>query len=154
MWFHENPLDQDILFPVMTLTLKYDRPNVHYCFIGTGPSLPEEMRVSSGQKCPEINIDYIGNSLNNKINKKETWQECGKWCRDTPGCNYWTWTPPGSAYPKWCFLKTARASRLLRDSHLDLKIETLKENSHLILDLDSQLFSENSHSHSQLSKIF
>ena len=96
----------------MTLTFKYDRPNVHYCFIGTGPSLPEEMRASSGQKCPEINIDYIGNSLNNKINKKETWQECGKWCRDTPGCNYWTWTPPGSAYPKWCFLKTARASNV------------------------------------------
>ena len=35
-----------------------------------------------------------------------------------------------------------------------LKIETLKENSRLILDLDSQFFSENSHSHSQLSKIF
>ena len=44
--------------------------------------------------------------------------------------------------------------RLLRDSHLDLKIETLKENSRLILDLDSQIFFENSHSHSQLSKIF
>ena len=44
--------------------------------------------------------------------------------------------------------------RLLRDSHLDLKIETLKENSRLILDLDSQFFSENSHSHSQLSKNF
>ena len=44
--------------------------------------------------------------------------------------------------------------RLLRDSHLDLKIETLKANSHLILDLDSQFFSENSHSHSQLSKFF
>ena len=43
----------------------------------------------------------------------------------------------------WC--------RLLRDSHLDLEIETLKENSHLILDLDSQFCCENSHSHSQLS---
>ena len=43
-------------------------------------------------------------------------------------------------------------ARLLRDSHLDLKIETLKENSYLILDLDSQFFSENSHS--QLSKFF
>ena len=41
--------------------------------------------------------------------------------------------------------------RLLRDSHLDLKIETLKENSHLILNLDSQFCCENSHSHSQLS---
>lgn len=41
--------------------------------------------------------------------------------------------------------------RLLRDSHLDLEIETLKENSHLILNLDSQFFCENSHSHSQLS---
>ena len=41
--------------------------------------------------------------------------------------------------------------RLLRDSHLDLEIETLKENSHLILDLNSQFFSENSHSHSQFS---
>ena len=36
--------------------------------------------------------------------------------------------------------------RLLRDSHLDLKIETLKENSLLILGLDSQFFHENSHS--------
>ena len=45
-------------------------------------------------------------------------------------------------------------TRLLRDSHLDLGIETLKENSRLILNLDSQFFSENSHSHSQLSKIF
>ena len=44
--------------------------------------------------------------------------------------------------------------RLLRDSHLDLKIETLKENSRLILDLDSQILSESSHSHSQLSAIF
>ena len=42
-------------------------------------------------------------------------------------------------------------SRLLRDSHLDLEIETLKENSHLILNLDSQFCCENSHSHSQLS---
>ena len=41
--------------------------------------------------------------------------------------------------------------RLLRDSHLDLEIETLKENSHLILNLDSQFCCENSHSHSQLS---
>ena len=41
--------------------------------------------------------------------------------------------------------------RLLRDSHLDLEIETLKENSRLILDLDSQICCENSHSHSQLS---
>ena len=39
----------------------------------------------------------------------------------------------------------------LRDSHLDLEIETLKENSHLILNLDSQFCCENSHSHSQLS---
>ena len=36
--------------------------------------------------------------------------------------------------------------RLLRDSHLDLEIETLKENSHLILNLDSQFCWENSHS--------
>ena len=36
--------------------------------------------------------------------------------------------------------------RLLRDSHLDLKIETLKGNSHLILNLDSQFCCENSHS--------
>ena len=42
-------------------------------------------------------------------------------------------------------------SRLLRDSHLDLEIETLKENSHLILNLDSQFCCEYSHSHSQLS---
>ena len=42
-------------------------------------------------------------------------------------------------------------TRLLRDSHLDLEIETLKENSHLILNLDSQFCCENSHSHSQLS---
>ena len=42
-------------------------------------------------------------------------------------------------------------SRLLRDSHLDLVIETLKENSRLILDLYSQFCCENSHSHSQLS---
>ena len=54
------------------------------------------------------------------------------------------------------FLEIARLmqvrDRLLRDSHLDLKIETLKENSHLILDLNSQFYSENSHSH--LSKFF
>ena len=37
-------------------------------------------------------------------------------------------------------------SRLLRDSHLDLEIETLKENSHLIFNLNSQFFCENSHS--------
>ena len=36
--------------------------------------------------------------------------------------------------------------RLLRDSHLDLEIETLKENSHLIINLDSQFCCENSHS--------
>ena len=41
--------------------------------------------------------------------------------------------------------------RLLRDSHLDLKIETLKENSRLILNLDSQFCCQNSHSYSQLS---
>ena len=41
--------------------------------------------------------------------------------------------------------------RLLRDSHLVLEIETLKENSRLILSLDSQFFHENSHPHSQLS---
>ena len=41
--------------------------------------------------------------------------------------------------------------RLLRNSDLDLEIETLKENSHLILDLDSQICCKNSHSHSQLS---
>ena len=41
--------------------------------------------------------------------------------------------------------------RLLRDSHLDLEIETLKENSRLILVLNSQFCCENSHSHSQLS---
>ena len=34
------------------------------------------------------------------------------------------------------FLKVI-PTRLLRDSHLDLEIETLKENSHLILHLDS-----------------
>ena len=45
-------------------------------------------------------------------------------------------------------------SRLLRDSHLDLKIETLKENSHLILDLDSQIFSENSSFSFSTLKIF
>ena len=39
--------------------------------------------------------------------------------------------------------------RLLRDSHLDLKIESLKENSHLILNLDSQFFHENSHENSR-----
>ena len=42
-------------------------------------------------------------------------------------------------------------NRLLRDSHLDLEIETLKVNSRLILDLNSQFFHENSHSHSRLS---
>ena len=45
------------------------------------------------------------------------------------------------------------SSRLLRDSHLGLKNETLRENSRLILDLNSQCFWKNSHSHSQLSKI-
>ena len=42
-------------------------------------------------------------------------------------------------------------SRFLRDSQLDLEIETLKVNSRLILDLDSQFFHKNSHSHSRLS---
>ena len=42
-------------------------------------------------------------------------------------------------------------TRLLRDSHLDLEIETLKVNSRLILNLDSQFFHKNSHSHSRLS---
>ena len=41
--------------------------------------------------------------------------------------------------------------RLLRDSHLDLEIETLKENSRLILDLDSQICCKNSHSQLSLS---
>ena len=36
--------------------------------------------------------------------------------------------------------------RLLRDSHLDLEIESLKGNSFLILDRDSQFCCENSHS--------
>ena len=49
------------------------------------------------------------------------------------------------------FLSRKESTRLLRDSHLDLKIETRKENSHLILNLDSQFCCENSHSHSQLS---
>ena len=48
------------------------------------------------------------------------------------------------------FYATGQTSAL-RDSHLDLEIETLKENSHLILNLNSQFFCENSHSHSQLS---
>ena len=48
-------------------------------------------------------------------------------------------------------MKKGVRARLLRDSHLDLEIETLKENSHLILNLDSQFYCENSHSHSQLS---
>ena len=42
---------------------------------------------------------------------------------------------------------------VLRDSHLSLENETLRENTRLILDLNSQYFWKNSHSHSQLSKI-
>ena len=61
---------------------------------------------------------------------------------------------PGWLFSTFFIKALAVDARLLRDSHLDLKIETLKENSRLILDLDSQFFSENSHSHSQLSKIF
>ena len=41
--------------------------------------------------------------------------------------------------------------RLLQDSHLNLEIESLQENSRHIIDLDSQFCCENSHSHSQLS---
>ena len=68
------------------------------------------MRANSGQKCPEINIDYPGNDLRQTI--EETWQKCAEKCGNTAGCEYWTWTPPESApkYPKWCFLKTAKGN--------------------------------------------
>ena len=67
------------------------------------------MITLSDQKCPDMNKDYIGNQLSGHTTTiEETWQNCGKKCQDTAGCKYWTWTPPGSAYPKWCHLKTAK----------------------------------------------
>ena len=45
------------------------------------------------------------------------------------------------AYGRAVIKRIQIQSRLLRDSHLDLEIESLKENSRLILDLDSQFFS-------------
>merc|ERR1719391_988514 len=64
-----------------------------------------------GQKCPDMNKDYLGNDLSGHTPTIEaSWQNCGKKCQNTAGCKYWTWTPPGSAYPKWCHLKTAKST--------------------------------------------
>merc|ERR1719189_23348 len=62
------------------------------------------------QKCPEVNKDYYGNDLSGHTKTTvDTWQKCGELCQNTPGCKFWTWTPPGSGYPKWCHLKNAKS---------------------------------------------
>ena len=66
--------------------------------------------IISEQKCPDMNSDYVGNALAGHTSTvEETWQNCGSKCQSTAGCKFWTWTPPGSAYPKWCHLKNAKS---------------------------------------------
>ena len=46
--------------------------------------------------CPEMDMDYEGNDLDNgRFKNVATWGDCVKKCRETSGCKGWTWVSAG-----------------------------------------------------------
>merc|ERR1711970_940798 len=54
--------------------------------------------------CPEYFKHHSGGDID-YINNVQTWQECGKLCKDHAYCTSWSWDHPGSNYiPYRCWL--------------------------------------------------
>jgi len=50
--------------------------------------------------CPETNVDFHGNDVDDGLHHIGSWQDCGTICNLNTACKFWTWSSSHRCYLK------------------------------------------------------